>query len=92
MEIIGVEGAIRKREARGVGLREIQRGIGGAVEIGADGDEWAELGREAAGARSDVEHALAGAQVAQDFVHVLFLSGKTGETMSIFQVPNRTAK
>jgi hypothetical protein len=39
------------------------------VEISADGDEWAEAGGKAAGARSEVEDALAGPEVLQNFVH-----------------------
>ena len=74
----GVEGVVGKGKAGGVGLREVQRGMGGAVEIGADGDEWADIGGEAARARSEIEHALAGPQVPQDFVHVYFYQETRG--------------
>src|ERR1700733_7926486 len=58
---------------RGVGLREIPHRGGRAVEIGTDSNEWTHAGGEAARARSDVEHALAGSKIFQDFVHGLFL-------------------
>jgi hypothetical protein len=71
-------GSLGEREMGGVGLREIRNRAGGVIEIGADGDEWPDGGVEASGVRSDVEHALAGSQVIQDFVHGLCLSGSEG--------------
>jgi hypothetical protein len=71
----GVEGAVGEGKARGVGLREIFCGAGGVIEISADGDEWSEAGGETSGARAEVEDALAGPEVLQNFVHGTFLAG-----------------
>ena len=65
----GVECAVREGKARGVGLREIFGGSGGVVEIGTDGDEWAEAGGKTSGAGSEIEDALAGAEVLQNLMH-----------------------
>jgi hypothetical protein len=44
-------------------------GNGRVVKISVDGDERADTGGEAAGARSNVEDALTRPEVRQDFVH-----------------------
>jgi hypothetical protein len=71
----GIEGAVRERKARCVGLREILRWAGRWIEISADGGEWAEAGGKTTGARAEVENALAGPEVLQNFVHGTFLAG-----------------
>ena len=71
----GVEGSVGEGKTRRVGSREILGGAGRWVEISADGDEWTEAGGETSGARAQVENALAGPEVLQNFVHGTFLAG-----------------
>jgi len=78
----GVECVIGEGKAGGIGLHKILGGSRGAVKISADGDKWSDAGGEAAGAGTQVEHALAGAEVLQNFVHGPFLTGRRREVGS----------
>lgn len=70
----GIEGAVGKGKARGVGLREVLSGSAGAVKVSADSDKWSDAGGEAARARTEIEHAFVGPEVVQNFVHRYFFN------------------